>query len=94
MLKINSFTKRTTPIKITIIKTKVTSKTINFLEIFYLIYSQNNKNYSNNQYAPKRQNRNPIQQQYMDPATQYALVYRAEMYILVKYPYLIDLNKK
>ncbi len=40
----------------------------------------------------KRNNR--YQQGQVDPATAYAIIYRAEMYILVKYPYLIDLNKK
>ena len=30
----------------------------------------------------------------MDPYTAQMLIYRAEMYILMKYPYLIDLNKK
>ena len=29
----------------------------------------------------------------MDPYTAQMLIYRAEMYILMKYPYLIDLNK-
>ena len=41
----------------------------------------------------KRNNRN-YNNQKMDPSVAYALIYRAEMYILVKYPYLIDLNKK
>ena len=30
----------------------------------------------------------------MDPYTAQMLIYRAEMYVLMKYPYLIDLNKK
>ena len=30
----------------------------------------------------------------MDPYTAQMLIYRAEMYVLMKYPFLIDLNKK
>lgn len=35
--------------------------------------------------------KNPDQ---MDPYSAQMLIYRAEMYILMKYPYLIDLNMK
>ena len=34
------------------------------------------------------------QQEHIDPYTAQMLIYRAEMYILMKYPNLIDLNKK
>ena len=54
----------------------------------------NFNNSSQNNYVNKSNNKNHLQQPTMDPNTLNSLVYRAEMYILLKYPYLIDLNKK
>lgn len=36
----------------------------------------------------------PNQKEKLDPYTIQMMIYKAEMYILMKYPFLIDINKK
>ena len=54
-------------------------------------YNQNN---GDNQNQQKQQVKVREEREKIDHYTAQMLIYRAEMYILVKYPYLIDLNTK
>jgi hypothetical protein len=58
-------------------------------------YNNYNKSYNNNNYKKNYNNNNNYQNtQYYDPYTQQMMIYRAEMYILTKYPSLVDVNKR
>jgi len=53
-----------------------------------------NVNYDKQNYGTYKKRNSYEQKDNVDPYTAQMLIYRAEMYILMRYPYLIDLNKK
>ena len=57
-----------------------------------MISQQNN--YQNNYKNKQQQKKNFVYPERIDPVTAQAMIMRAEMYILLKYPNLIDTNKK
>ncbi len=61
---------------------------------YFIKFSQQNSNYQNNNKTKFTKKYYSPYPERIDPITAQAMFMRAEIYILCKYPYLIELNKK
>ena len=78
--------------------TYVLSRFFQIIPVYYLVIFYNIFSYYgqalDKKYKPNNRINQLTEQETVDPYTAQMLVYRAEMYIFNKYPYLIDMNEK